>query len=126
MDGRCHASTWGPAQTNGPRPRKGPPRGASLRSHGRARERRPGVANHPAARPTVISLSCWCADRVSTLLQPDEREAVRGDLAELGAGGGEALREVLGLVARRQAHLWTGWRPWLALIGLAVPLGMVL
>jgi len=29
------------------------------------------------------------------------------------------------LIARRQAALWTGWRPWLVLAGLVFPLGFV-
>jgi len=61
----------------------------------------------------------------SEMLEPDERDAVRGDLAESGASARQALRDVLGLVARRQAALWKHWRPWLALAGL-VPLGMLL
>jgi hypothetical protein len=60
----------------------------------------------------------WLADMVSRLLEPDECDAVRGDLAESGATGGEALRDLLGLVVRRQAALWMDWRPWLALVGL--------
>ena len=68
----------------------------------------------------------WLVDRSSRLLEPDEREAVRGDLAESGETGGQALRGVLGLVVRRQVALWKHWRPWLALIGLVVPLGMLL
>jgi hypothetical protein len=74
----------------------------------------------------VTSLGWWSADQVSRLLEPDERSAVQGDLVEGGASGGKALREVLGLVMRRQAQAWTAWRAWLALIGLALPLGMVL
>jgi hypothetical protein len=66
----------------------------------------------------------WLVDRLSRLLEPDEREAVRGDLAESGESGRQALRGVLGLVVRRQAALWKDWRPWLAL--LVVPLGMPL
>jgi hypothetical protein len=68
----------------------------------------------------------WLADRFSRLLARDERDAVRGDLVELRVSGGRALVEVLGLVMRRQAALWTQARPWLALLGLAVPLSMVL
>ena len=34
--------------------------------------------------------------------------------------------EVLGLVARRRATLWTEWGPWLALVGVAIPLGVLL
>lgn len=41
-----------------------------------------------------------------------------GDLTELGVGGWRALREVSGLVARRQMEAWKDWRPWLALLGL--------
>jgi hypothetical protein len=59
-------------------------------------------------------------------LESAEAEAVRGDLAESGATGGQAMLEVLGLVIRRQAALWMHWRPWLALLGLMVPLGMLL
>jgi hypothetical protein len=68
----------------------------------------------------------WLVDRLSRLLEPDEREAVRGDLAESGETGGQALRGLLGLVVRRQAALWKHWRPWLALIGMVVPVGMLL
>jgi len=68
----------------------------------------------------------WLVEMVSRALDPDEREAVRGDLAESSETGGQALRDVLGLVVRRQAALWNDWRPWLALLGLAVPLGMLL
>jgi hypothetical protein len=68
----------------------------------------------------------WCADCASRVLERDEREAVRGDLEETAASGAQALREVLGLVVRRQAALWTDWRPWLALAALSVPLGLLL
>jgi hypothetical protein len=60
----------------------------------------------------------WLVGRISRALQPEEREAVQGDLAELGMSGGQALRELLGLVMRRQAAQWTDWRPWLCLFGL--------
>ena len=36
------------------------------------------------------------------------------------------MRAVLGLVARRQAGLWKDWRPWLALVVMALPAGMLL
>jgi hypothetical protein len=69
----------------------------------------------------------WClVDVVSRVLEPDEREAVRGDLAEAGETGGQALRDVFGLVFRRQAALWKDCRPWLALVGLVIPVGMLL
>lgn len=63
---------------------------------------------------------CWrLVSLVSKGLEPAERDFVRGDLAECSQTGPQALRDVLGLVARRQAALWTGWRPWLAAIGIA-------
>ena len=68
----------------------------------------------------------WLVDIVSRLLEPDERVAVRGDFAESGETGGQALHDVLGLVVRRQAALWQGWRPWLVFVGLVAPLGMLL
>jgi hypothetical protein len=61
----------------------------------------------------MIRLWWWCIDRLSGMLEPAEREAVRGDLAESGAAAPRALGEVLGLVIRRQAALWKDWRPWI-------------
>ena len=66
------------------------------------------------------------ADLASTLLEPHERDVVRGDLAECGVNGWRACLEVLGLVARRQAALWADWRPWLALVGVVLPIGVLL
>jgi hypothetical protein len=66
------------------------------------------------------------AELASKLLEPHEREAVRGDLAECGASGWRTLREVLGLVVRRQAAMWSEWRPWFALFGVVLPLGVLL
>jgi hypothetical protein len=68
----------------------------------------------------------WLADVVSRLLEPDERDAVRGDFAESGETGGHALRDVLGLVVRRQAVLWSDWRTWLACIAFVFPVGVLL
>jgi hypothetical protein len=68
----------------------------------------------------------WLVDAVSQMIEPDERDAVRGDLAESGASASQALLDLLGLIVRRQAAWWTHWRPWLALAGLIVPLGMLL
>jgi hypothetical protein len=57
----------------------------------------------------------------SKLLEPCDREAVLGDLAEAGESGWQGLSAVLGLLVRRQVDLWRSWRPWLATFGLAVP-----
>jgi len=63
---------------------------------------------------------CWrLVDVVSRLLEPDERDAVRGDFAESGVTGGKALFDLIGLATRRQAARWKDWRPWLALLGIA-------
>jgi hypothetical protein len=64
-------------------------------------------------------------DVLSRTLDPDERDAVRGDIAESGETGGQALHDVLGLVVRRQAGLWKDWRPWVALVAVA-PASMLL
>jgi len=53
----------------------------------------------------------WLVDKLSSVLEANERDAVRGDFAESGATGGQALRDMAGLVARRQAALWMDWRP---------------
>ena len=74
----------------------------------------------------MIQTGWWLADVASQLLEPHERDAVRGDLAECGAGGWRASREVLGLVARRQAACWMDWRPWLAVIAIVLPIGLML
>jgi hypothetical protein len=66
------------------------------------------------------------ADLATRLLELPERDVVRGDLAECGARGWRALREVLGLVLRRQAAMWTEWRPWLALVAVVLPIGILL
>jgi hypothetical protein len=58
---------------------------------------------------------------VSQLLEPREREAVLGDLAEAGENAWRGLRGVLGLVIRREGLLWKSWRPWLAAFGLSMP-----
>ncbi len=73
-----------------------------------------------------MTFSWRLVDVVSRLLEPDEREAVCGDLTESGASGGQAFVDVLGLVARRQASQWAHVAPWLACIGIAVPIGALL
>jgi hypothetical protein len=62
----------------------------------------------------------------SAALQQEEREAVLGDLAESGENGGKALRDVLGLVVRRQAMIWKDWRLWLVVTMVVVPVSLLL
>jgi hypothetical protein len=59
-------------------------------------------------------------------LEPGERAIVLGDLAESAAAPVRRLREVAGLVARRQIALWGAPEPWVALVALALPLGILL
>lgn len=68
----------------------------------------------------------WAVDLLCGLLDRNERAAVCGDLVEAHASIGRALIEVGGLVLRRQAALWLGWRPWLALFTIVLPLGFLL
>jgi hypothetical protein len=74
----------------------------------------------------MTRISWLLVDRLSRFLAPDERDAVLGDLAESGEGAAQALFDLIGLVARRQLGLWCSWRPWTALLGLVVPLGLLL
>jgi hypothetical protein len=60
------------------------------------------------------------------LLEPDEREAVLGDLTEAGETAWRSLLEILGLVARRQLTPWYSWRPWLAAFGVTLPGSLLL
>ena len=60
------------------------------------------------------------------LLDVDEREAVLGDITEAGAGLLRGMLDVVGLAARRQALLWTNWRPWLAAFGITLPCSLFL
>jgi hypothetical protein len=57
-------------------------------------------------------ISRWLTGVLSRLLEPEEREAVQGDLAEAGESGARALAAVTGLAIRRLAAPWAGWRAW--------------
>jgi len=74
----------------------------------------------------MTSVGWLLVDVVSQLLQPDEREAVCGDLVEAGENAWEALFDLLGLVVRREAAVWRSWQPWLAAFGLALPGSLLL
>jgi hypothetical protein len=68
----------------------------------------------------MMARICWrLVDMLSRMLDTDERQVVRGDVAESGQGVGRAVWDVFDLVVRRQIGLWTVWQPWLALIGIA-------
>jgi hypothetical protein len=69
----------------------------------------------------------WLVERLSRRLEPGERDAVLGDIAESGESGRGALRDLLGLAVRRQAAALTEARSrdGLALAGLIAPVGML-
>jgi hypothetical protein len=70
---------------------------------------------------------CWfLVELLSRLLDRAERDAVRGDLVECGAGACRTLREVSELVLRRQAAAWFDWRPWFTLASVVIPIGFLL
>lgn len=68
----------------------------------------------------------WLADLLFRALEKSEREAVHGDLVEFGENGSEALRDVLSLVVRRQAAVWSDWRLWLTLVAVIFPVSLLL
>jgi hypothetical protein len=68
----------------------------------------------------------WLVNQMSRVLEPAERDAVHGDFAESRETGAQALRDVLGLVVRRQIALWHDSRPWLVLVGVVVPFGLLI
>jgi hypothetical protein len=70
---------------------------------------------------------CWrLVDILSRMLDTDDRQAVRGDLAESGQSVAHAIRDVSDLVVHRQIGLWAVWQPWLALVGIACLAGVLL
>jgi hypothetical protein len=63
---------------------------------------------------------------LSRSLDSGEQETVLGDLAELGMSDGQAFKGVLGLVLRRQLGSWKEWKPWFALVAIAIPVSLLL
>jgi hypothetical protein len=74
----------------------------------------------------MTTISWSVVEVVAGLLEPEEREAVLGDLTEAGESTWQALFDVFGLVIRRQTLVWRSWRPWLASFGLALPGSLLL
>jgi hypothetical protein len=69
-----------------------------------------------------MKLAIW----ISRFLEPDEREAVLGDLEEAEVRPHQALFEVGSLVLRRQSAWWRGWQPWAVSLFFVLPVGMLL
>ena len=74
----------------------------------------------------MTRIGCWLVGHLTQLLEEGEREIVRGDLAECQTPAGRALRDVLGLIVRRQAAMWLALEPWLALLTVVIPIGFLL
>jgi hypothetical protein len=74
----------------------------------------------------MTSLSWRCVEFVSHLLEPDEREAVLGDVAEADESFWQGLLGVLTLFFSRQLALLRDWRPWLAGFGVTLPCSFLL
>jgi len=64
---------------------------------------------------------CWWFQHALTRLLPaGERDAVCGDIEEAGESGAAALRDVIGLIARREAEWWRAdCQRWLPMIVVA-------
>ena len=78
-------------------------------------------------RCTAMNRICWfLVDVLFRALEHHEKVVVQGDLSESRETGPEALRDVMGLVARRQIALWRSGRPWLVCLVIIVPLGLML
>ena len=61
---------------------------------------------------------------LAAALDPPEREAVLGDLAETSQGPACGIRDLLGLVARRQLFAWKSWQPWVVAIVFIMPISI--
>ena len=84
------------------------------------------MANQSRSGQVITGFCSHFTERAAQMLDPSEREAVLGDLRQLGVSQGRALREILGLIAWRQAAQWADWRPWLNLFLLMIPLSLLL
>jgi|ERR1700679_76180 len=70
--------------------------------------------------------SIWLVNLSGRLLAAADREVVLGDIVESGETGPEALIDVLGLVMRRQAALYSDLSTWLVLGGFVAPFAFLL
>ena len=74
----------------------------------------------------MTSLAWRFVEALALELAPAEREVALGDLIETRTNAWHGIREILGLVMRRQLQLWKSWRPWLASLGVAFPCSLIL
>jgi DNA-binding PadR family transcriptional regulator len=93
---------------------------------GEASKPRCVMGGKPSLGRIMTRICWWLVDVLSRMIDADERQAVRGDLAESAESAARAIRDVLDLIVRRQLGLWAGWQPWLALLGIACLAGVPL
>jgi len=74
----------------------------------------------------MMRFGWWLLNVLARGIEPSERDVVLGDLAESDEGIAAGIRDLLGLIIRRQAALWTSWRPWLVLFGIGCLAGVPL
>ncbi len=74
----------------------------------------------------TVALLWWAVELTSRLLDPNDRDAVLGDVAEVKAGPSRALCDIGGLILQRQVQIWRSMGPWLALVTVAIPVGVQL
>lgn len=65
-------------------------------------------------------------EAAARFVPPNDRDAVIGDLAEAEASPRQILVEIIGFVARREIALWKHWQPWVASLGIALPISFPL
>src|SRR5262249_54308742 len=124
---RSDATTRRPRKAHGARHPKRHSRRDGLLSGRYARQPRRVLGNEEGVELVAMRDPLWrLVDFASRALEPEEREAVRGDLAESGDGPFQALSHVLGLLARREAASWSNWRAWMVFLILIVPTALLL
>jgi hypothetical protein len=74
----------------------------------------------------MTSIGWSLVETTAQLLEFDQREAVLGDLIEAGETAWQSLVGIISLLCRKQAALWTNWRPWLAAFGVTLPASFLL
>ena len=84
------------------------------------------MGSQSSRRPVTTQVASWVVNVLTEMLDVDERQIARGDVAESGVTGNQAVRDVFGLVIRRQFDQWTHWQPWITVVVLILPLTMIL
>ena len=113
LDGRSHAAAGRPPKAHGPRDGEGCPGSKGLFQSGEPCQSWRVLGGRSRQRSVMMRFGWWFLSFLARALEPPERDAVLGDLAESGEGVGPAMRDLLGLIVRRQVGLWLSWRPWL-------------